>query len=198
MVLTGYVALMDMVRWAFELAEEKLADSLPRRWAHSRGVARQARILAPLAGEDASLLEAAAVAHDIGYAPDLVRSGFHPLDGAVFLAEQGAPRRLINLVAHHTFAALEAKLRGLSSELAVFADEEGPIRDGLWYCDLTTSPDGHELAAQVRIAEIKRRYGPQDLVTRFITEGTPELLAAVDRTRQRLGAFSAGETQENV
>ncbi len=37
-----------------------------------------------------------------------------------------------------------------------------------------------------RIAEMKRRYGPGDIVTRFITEGSLELLAAVERTEQRL------------
>ena len=33
-----------------------------------------------------------------------------------------------------------------------------------------------------RIAEIKRRYGPGHLVTRFVTEAAPDLLAAVVRT----------------
>ena len=37
-----------------------------------------------------------------------------------------------------------------------------------------------------RIAEIKQRYGPGDIVTRFITEGSSELLAAVERTERRL------------
>jgi hypothetical protein len=131
------------------------------------------------------LLEAAAVLHDVGYAPDLARTGFHPLDGANFLGEAGAPMRLVNLVAHHTYAALEAELRGLSAQLARYEDEQGSVRDALWYCDLTTGPNGEPVDARDRIAEIQQRYGPGDLVTEFITRATPELLAAVNRTQRR-------------
>jgi hypothetical protein len=50
-----------------------------RRWRHTQGVAARAREAAavlPLADRD--VLEAAAWLHDVGYAPALVRSGFHP------------------------------------------------------------------------------------------------------------------------
>ena len=166
----------------------KLAEALPRRWSHVQGVTRQARSFRAVAGSEADLLEAAAILHDVGYAPDIAHKGFHPLDGANFLREIDAPDRLVHLVAHHSYAALEAELRGLSDELAEYRDEEGPIRDALWYCDLTTTPDGEEVDARDRIAEIQERYGPDELVTQFITSAAPELLAAVDRTRERLGA----------
>jgi len=179
------VALTD---WAFDVARSKLKDQLPRRWAHVQGVARQARRVRLAAGQDAELLEAAAILHDVGYAPDLAITRFHPLDGAVFLAEVGAPERLVHLVAHHSYAALEARLRGIEGELARYSDEQGPVRDALWYCDQTTSPDGDVVTPQGRIAEIKARYGPDHLVTRFITEAAPELLAAVKRTDHRLSA----------
>jgi hypothetical protein len=61
----------------------------------------------------------------------------------------------------------------------------------LWYCDLTTSPDGEPVSARERIAEIKERYGPGDIVTQFITEGAAELLAAVERTERRLTSEQA-------
>lgn len=179
---------MNLVAWAYEVAELKLAESLPRRWSHVQGVARQARTLRPVAGGEADLLEAAAILHDVGYAPDIAHNGFHPLDGANFLREIDAPDRLVHLVAHHSYAALEAELRGLSGELAAYEDEEGVIRDALWYCDLTTTPDGEEVDARERIAEIQERYGPGELVTEFITSAAPALLAAVDRTKERAGA----------
>lgn len=182
---------MSLTVWAFDVAREKL-EALPRRWAHVQGVARQARAVRVLAGPDAELLEAAAILHDVGYAPDLVRTGFHPLDGAAYLAEIGAPPRLVHLVAHHSYAWLEAQLRGLAEEMGKFTDERGPIRDALWYCDQTTSPDGEVVTAQARVAEIKQRYGPGNLVTRFITEAAPELLAAVQRTEGRMAALAAG------
>nr|WP_232285573.1 HD domain-containing protein [Saccharomonospora marina] len=186
---------MNLGRWAFELARQNLAEALPRRWAHVQGVARQARTLRRLSGLDAELLEAAAILHDIGYSPDLVDTGFHPIDGANHLAKIGMPRRLVHLVAHHSYAAYEAELRGLSDELDTFHDERGLIRDALWFCDLTTSPDGETVEPEERIAEIKKRYGPDDLVTRFITGATPELLAAVERTRRRVAAVSASSDE---
>jgi hypothetical protein len=131
-------------------------------------------------------LVCAAWLHDVGYAPALAVTGFHPLDGARFLDAAGASRRLVGLVAHHSCAAREAGLRGLSAELVGFDDEPGPVRDALWYCDITTSPDGERVPALTRIAEIMHRYGSDHLVTRFITEATPDLLAAVARTEQLL------------
>ena len=182
-----------MFQWAFQVAEAKLADVLPRRWSHVQGVARQARTLRAISRADHELLGAAAILHDVGYAPELVRTGFHPLDGAVYLAEIDAPERLVHLVAHHSFAAHEAALRGLSEELSCFCDEGGVIRDALWYCDLTTSPDGDgdEVRVRERLQEIQQRYGATHLVTRFITEASNELIAAVDRTAERLAAVSS-------
>jgi HD-GYP domain-containing protein (c-di-GMP phosphodiesterase class II) len=70
---------MNQADWAEELARKLLEIPLPRRWAHVQGVAARARTLAPILGEDADLLEAAAWLHDIGYSPELVETGFHPL-----------------------------------------------------------------------------------------------------------------------
>jgi HD domain len=186
------VVAMSLTDWASQVARHKL-ETLPSRWAHVQGVARQARTLRGIAGQDADLLEAAAVLHDVGYAPDLAVTGFHPLDGASFLADVGAPERLVNLVAHHSYALLEAELRGLAGEMTRFQDEQGPVRDALWYCDQTTSPFGEPVSQRDRITEIQHRYGPGHLVTRFITDAGPELRAAVERTEQRLAALAAGQ-----
>lgn len=58
-----------MAGWAREVAEGLLAEALPRRWAHTQGVARQARSFVDRLGADADLVEAAAWLHDIGYSP---------------------------------------------------------------------------------------------------------------------------------
>jgi HD superfamily phosphodiesterase len=96
----------ELAPGAEHLAQTLLQDSLPRRWAHVQGVAAQAHSLAPVLGNDADLLEAAAWLHDIGYAPGLVATGFHPLDGARYLRDvQRADTMLCRLVApllrHH-------------------------------------------------------------------------------------------------
>lgn len=180
---------MDQVVEAFELARSVLADTLPRRWAHVQGVAERAqRVSAVLDAADRDLLVSAAVLHDIGYAPPIAYTGFHALDGARYLASRGAPERLCALVAHHSCAYREAELRGLSAQLSVWTDEESPVRDSLWWADMTTTPDGEPTSVHDRIEEIQKRYGPEDLVTFFIRQAKPELVAAVERTEMRLSA----------
>ncbi|MEV7291387.1 HD domain-containing protein [Streptomyces microflavus] len=91
--------------WAMAVAEAELSSPLPRRWAHTQGVAEHAREVRQVLGVDAGLLLAAATLHDVGYAPRLAATGFHPLDGARFLRdEHGAEERLVRLVANHSFA----------------------------------------------------------------------------------------------
>jgi len=114
---------------AREVARSALAEALPRRWEHVQGVAGKAeRVSASLAlSED--VLVSAAWLHDIGYAPDVLEAGFHPLDGARYLAGLGAPERVVNLVARHSNAILEAELRGIGDLVAAFHDEGGALRD---------------------------------------------------------------------
>ena len=84
------VGLMNLADWAEHIARDILETSLPRRWAHSQGVASQARSLARILGRNAVLLEAAAWLHDIGYAPGLAVTGFHQLDGGLYLRDDCA------------------------------------------------------------------------------------------------------------
>jgi hypothetical protein len=176
------------------VARDKLAGALPRRWAHVRGVAHRARQAASLFREDVQLLVMASFLHDVGYAPDLAETGFHPLDGARYLRSIGAPARLTNLVAHHSCAVLEAEQRGLSAELAEFEDEgPTPLRDALWWADMTTTPDGEPTTVEQRVREIQERYGPDDVVSCFIRWAWPELKAAVDRTEARLREAGIGQ-----
>ncbi|WAL64919.1 HD domain-containing protein [Amycolatopsis cynarae] len=179
---------MDLVQWATDVAGTKLSDALPRRWAHVQGVGRRAGEAAALFGTGGELLVAAGLLHDVGYAPDLVDTGFHPIDGARFLRSVGAPERLVHLVAHHSCAVVEAELRGVSAELAEFEDEKSPLRDALWWADLTTTPDGGPTTIEQRAAEISERYGPEHVVPRFIRQAWPELLGAVERTEAALEA----------
>lgn len=175
---------MEAARVAEQTAEQHLRQRLPRRWAHVQAVAAEARRVAP-AFKDGELLVVAALLHDIGYAPDLATTTFHPLDGARFLQTQDAPARLCALVARHSCAIKEAELRGCADDVAQFLDEETPLRDALWYCDMVTGPDGQRLTVGDRLAEIRNRYGPGTLVGQFLDVAEPELVAAVDRTIAR-------------
>lgn len=103
---------VDLVGWAAVTARTHLV-TLPRRLRHVEGVAGRAALAGSVA-DDPELLVAAGWLHDIGYSPAVVRTGFHPIDGAVFLESIGASERLCALVANHSCACVEARNRGLS------------------------------------------------------------------------------------
>jgi HD superfamily phosphodiesterase len=74
--------------WATRLAAAELSTALPRRWAHTQGVAKRAVEVSRVLGQDAGLLVAAVTLHDVGYAPRLAVTGSHPLDGTRFLRDE--------------------------------------------------------------------------------------------------------------
>ncbi|MFJ8669691.1 HD domain-containing protein [Streptomyces sp. NPDC093600] len=176
--------------WATQVAEAELSSTLPRRWVHTKGVAKGAVEVSQVFGQDAGLLIAAATLHDVGYAPRLATTGFYPLDGARFLRdEHGADERLVRLVANHSFALLEAEKRGCGGLVSEFPLLEEPLLvDALVYCDMTTAPDGGRATAEERVAEILGRYGDDSVVGRFICRAAPEIFAAVERVEAALAA----------
>jgi hypothetical protein len=180
----------DIVELAAQIARQHLAEALPRRWRHVQAVAAKANQLGRLiVPDDRDLLTASAWLHDLGYAPEVADTGLHALDGARWLVREGFSPRLAGLVANHSCAYYEADERGLAETLASeFPQEQSPTADALWFADMTTGPDGQDLGAEDRLAEIRQRYGPDDLVTRFWWKAEPVLMDAVRRTQQRLAA----------
>ncbi|KOX39433.1 HD domain-containing protein [Streptomyces ardesiacus] len=177
---------LDTPHGAAELAKS-LLPPLGNRWLHTRAVAaRASEASAAVSEEDRDLLVAAAWLHDIGYAPELRDTGFHPLDGARHLEALGAPSRLVRLVAHHSGAVYEAEQRGLSAELDAYEREDSPVLDALIYADMTTGPAGQSFDFDHRIDEILVRYEPGSEVHNAISKARPYLAAAVERTRSRL------------
>ena len=163
-----------------------LLISLPGRLAHSLRAGIQARHLtSAVPPGDADLLVCAALLHDIGYAPAVRQTGFHPLDGATYLLAVGAPARLAALVAHHSEARMLAEAAGLLEALSRFPREEGPVTDALACADLTASPSGAPIDVSDRLADIARRHRNDDpvLVAARLAR-VPRLLAAVERVRR--------------
>src|SRR5436190_18196022 len=75
----------DLIKWASENATHYIS-SLGNRWLHVQGVVEQAlRVGAIFDAKEHSYLIAAAYMHDIGYAPELQRTGLHSIDGALWL-----------------------------------------------------------------------------------------------------------------
>ncbi|NCD17864.1 MAG: HD domain-containing protein, partial [Actinobacteria bacterium] len=117
----------------------RLLGTSSDRWDHVVGVVTAARaVVDVLPVEDTDLLVAAAWLHDIGYSPAIADTGFHPLDGARHLRSLGAPARLCALVAHHSAAAVEARVRHMRAMLlAEFPPEESIVADALTFADMT-------------------------------------------------------------
>ncbi len=173
--------------YAYLLLTE-LLDDQPNRLAHSLLAGRQARSVAgSVVPAEREMLVAAALLHDIGYAPALVRSGFHPLDGADHLLRLGAPERLAALVAHHSEARHLAAARGLAGDLTRFPREEGPLADALVYADMTAGPTGTPMTVADRLDDIAARHRDEDPALRAARLArAPHLVAAAERVRGRV------------
>lgn len=171
--------------WAAARSRE-LLEPLGIRWLHVRGVGRRAEALGCFLPErEREVLVAAAYLHDIGYAPELHRTGLHQLDGAYYV-RSFAEERVARLVANHSEARFEVRLSGWGHALAEFPPEESAVADALTYCDMTTSPVGELVDPGDRIAEVGTRYEPGGVIMRGLELAAPHLLTAVERTRARL------------
>lgn len=185
--LTCYGVVMSLTSWAARNAEQLLSP-LGNRWLHVRQVAEQARqVVGTVPTADRDLLVAAAYLHDIGYAPSLATTGFHPLDGARWIRDIGPGGRLACLVAHHSCAIHEARVRGLDETLlAEFIPEDSATYDALVFCDMTTGPTGDIVLFEDRIREIRLRYGSDHAVTVSLDSAYSSLAACCERTIGRV------------
>jgi hypothetical protein len=181
------------VEWTCLTATEtagRLLRGLDTRLQHSAAVAAQADRVAHLVEADwrASLSDAGWL-HDVGYSPQLVRTGFHPLDGARWLRDHGWDAKTCRLVAYHTGALEEARLHGLAADLRVEFDPPPRLAAGaLAWADLTSSPTGERWDPERRIADILDRYPPRSIVHEAIRSSRPSLLAAVRDIEGRLAS----------
>lgn len=175
-------SLSDAAR---SLALRTLKD-LPERIDHTTGVAdTMLTVSSRFDAEVGEQLVAAAWLHDVGYAARVAHTGFHPLDGARFAEESGYSPLIVSLVAFHSGAAVEAEERGLTLELQQFAEPDLQLLDLLTFSDMTTGPTGEPVTVEARLYEILERYPADDPVFRAITRSTVELIAAVNRVRER-------------
>ena len=156
---------LPTVAQAQEIAGDLLGEQ-GTRLAHVRTAGAVAGRLAILfSPDDAQLLAVAATLHDIGYSPRIAHTGFHPLDGALFLVAQGFPERLAGLVAHHSLAAMTAGAHGVHDLEERFPRQEGLLADALAYADMHSAPDGRIIPVERRLADIGSRHqDPAELV----------------------------------
>jgi hypothetical protein len=157
-----------IVTRARALAADVLRGDAPL-YEHSARAAVQAMALAQAVPSSARAdVTAAAWLHDIGYASALRRTGFHPLDGALFLIREQWPERIVRLVAHHSLAALEAPFYGVGHHMNVIEPVVGVDADILVAADLTggagtPTPSVHARLEALRLADEADDLIPSDV-----------------------------------
>jgi hypothetical protein len=168
----------------------QLLRDVGTRLPHSARVASQASKVSDfLEDRWSGAVVDAAWLHDIGYSPAVSSSGFHPLDGARWLRDEGFCEDTCSLVAWHTGAIHEARERRLEDELrAEFAPPTPSALDALTWADLTSSPSGDVVSPEVRLEETLDRYKPGSAVRLAIAAGLRDLLESTERIEQLLGA----------
>jgi putative nucleotidyltransferase with HDIG domain len=172
---------------AARVVARDLLGELPTRWRHTKGVAERAEELsATVSAPDRDLLIAAAWLHDIGYSPALHETGFHALDGALYLERHGWSRRVCALVAHHSGAWFVARALGLPAALGRFTRELSAVSDALAYADQTVGPTGQRLPIRQRMAEAVGRHGSGSAQAQVHVPRRAHLLAVANRVEQRL------------
>jgi putative nucleotidyltransferase with HDIG domain len=176
-----------LVRDARDLCRGLLRRQRPERWLHTQGVANRAAELAgAVRKKDRPVLIAAAWLHDIGYSPEIRQTGFHPLDGALYLRDHGWDERITALVAHHSGARFVPARRGFGLLIAEFDFEDSHVADALTYADRTVGPAGKPMTIHDRIAEAVTRHGPDSPNAQARIDREPYLLAAGVRVEKRL------------
>jgi predicted hydrolase (HD superfamily) len=176
----------ELIDAAAELAALILEEN-PQRLNHSAAVTARARVLAiTVAPSAVDTLVAAAWLHDIGYGSRARQSGFHPLDGAVFLRGEGWPAGVCALVAHHSGSRFVARVLGLDDRLGEFEFVEDPLSDALTVADNTAGPNGAIMAVDERLREKLRRHGPDSPNVRANPERDDYIRAADRRVARRL------------
>lgn len=169
------------------LTVELLGGGVGTRLAHSLGVGRQAELFTTnYPADQRNRIVTAAYLHDIGYSRRCRRTGWHPYDGARWLAAQGYDTVICHLVMWHTAAWYEGRLRGLyDTAVTQFGLPDPTSLDTavLAASDLLTGPAGQTLTVDERLADIARRYPPTSVVAQAMTQAETELRVLVDRAR---------------
>ena len=188
----------QVVDSAAEFAQYILQGA-PERLEHSRAVAERAMFLTlAVADDQAPLLVAAAWLHDIGYAPGLKTTGFHPLDGAQHLRAVGWPESVCGLVAHHSGSRFVAHARGLDDPLAEFEYQQNLLSDALTTADQTTGPNGRPMTVTERIDDMLARHGDDSPNARAHPERGPYLFGAARRVAVRLETAGVDNTAHRI
>ena len=184
-----FIVSETLVARARDLATRIMRED-PDRVRHLGAVAERAEALSvTVPATMVDTLVASGWLHDIGYAPALRQTGFHPLDGATYLRGEGWPDPVCELVAHHSGSRFVARIRGLDGPLREFEFVEDAPSDVLTVADNTVSE---------RLREKLQRHGPDWPGARANPERDDYIRAAARRVVQRLASMGRTDAYLDV
>lgn len=103
--------------------------------------------------------------HDIGYSIKLVRTGYEPLDGAMYCLDQQYGSDIVAAIMFHS-GSYESVKRNFPDLLSIYGKYNGLLTeraklyiDLITYCDLHRSSTGEPVTYEERMKEIEHRYG---------------------------------------
>jgi len=171
----------------------------PDRLRHLAAVAERAETLSvTVPSTVVDTLVASGWLHDIGYAPALWQTGFHPLDGATYLRAEGWPDPVCALVAHHSGSRFMARIRGLDDPLLEFEFVEDAPSDVLTAADNTARQDGSLVTISERLREKLKRHGHDWPGAHANPERDDYIRAAARRVVQRLASMGRTDAYLDV
>jgi hydroxymethylpyrimidine pyrophosphatase-like HAD family hydrolase/HD superfamily phosphodiesterase len=145
-----------------DVLESLFAQNMPRL-AHMRDACAFAcdlRASFGISDAQGALLKRSALLHDIGYAPALRRFGYHPLDGALFLAERDEHPWIVEGVLRHSQADRKCGMVcGAAAEYAL----RPQLPDADWLVRAVTIADWRAAGVGSRVS-FARRF--QDIAQR--------------------------------
>ena len=182
-----------LVAKARDLAKRIMSED-PDRVRHLAAVAERAEALSvTVPATMVDTLVASGWLHDVGYAPALRQTGFHPLDGAMYLRGEGWPDPVCALIAHHSGSRFVARICGLDGPLREFEFVEDPSSDVLTAADNTARQDGSLVTISERLCEKLQRHGPDWPGARANPERDDYIRAAARRVVQRLASMGRAD-----
>ena len=171
----------------------------PDRLRHLAAVAARADALSATVPTDTvATLVASAWLHDTGYAAAVRQTGFHPLDGATYLRQEGWPAPVCALVAHHSGSRFVARIHGLDGVLQEFEFAEDAPSDVLTSADNTADQNGSLIKLSARLREKLQRHGPDSPAARANPDRDDYIRAAARRVVKRLAEIGRTDAYLDV
>ena len=170
------------MRYANELADVLMTDH-PELLEAGERAAEQVRLSARTLGRPRpEVLMAAARLHGVGHLPGVAKTGFAPVDGAVYLLGQGWPDPVVSLVGHQLQSRMVARYLGAGPQLSLITRIQGWPADILDFAILTAGPHGVRTVDQ-GLDALRRQQDSDDRIPLRIRD---QRLARLTRAGRRV------------